>query len=269
MVNHTDYRKEHVEAARSVLIELANLLGNRECIVLVGGWVPELILASPKHPHAGTTDVDLAFDIRAMAPGEDKTIIDTIRHNGYVPGTDEGVFYRKMKRGNLVFNVQVDLLADFCKGNNQEDQVRGFQRVRGCDLFFDSAVEVSIKGTLPEGAMTSAKIRVAALAPFIAAKGFALDDRKNSKDAYDIYYCISNYPHGLDAFVDEFRSFAGKRDVKEGLQKIKKYFTSVAASGPGLVADFEGIIEAEERERSRRDAYEKVNSLLTKLGIVS
>ena len=269
MVSHTDYRKEHVEAPRSVLIELANLLGNRECIVLVGGWVPELILSSPGHPHVGTTDVDLAFDVRAMAPGEHKIIIDTIRHNGYAPGTDEGVLYRKMKRENLEFNVQVDLLADFDEGNKQEDQIRGFQRVRGCDLFFDSAVEVSIRGKLPEGAMASVKIRVSALVPFIAAKGFALDDRKNPKDAYDIYYCISNYHHGLDALVDEFRSFAGKPDVKEGLQKIKKHFTSVAAAGPGLVADFEGMIEAEERKRLRRDAYEKVNYLLTKLGIAS
>lgn len=46
MVNRRDYTAEKVEAARSVLIELVRLLGEyRDHIVLIGGWVPEMIIA--------------------------------------------------------------------------------------------------------------------------------------------------------------------------------------------------------------------------------
>jgi len=32
-------------------------------------------------------------------------------------------------------------------------------------------------------------------------KGMALDDRLKEKDAWDIYYCIQNYPGGLDHLI--------------------------------------------------------------------
>ena len=47
-----DYPEHAVEAARSVLLELAHLLGSYgDDIVVVGGWVPELLLSSEKSPH--------------------------------------------------------------------------------------------------------------------------------------------------------------------------------------------------------------------------
>jgi hypothetical protein len=46
MVTRKDYIAEAVEAAYSVLIELMHALGEyREQIVLVGGWVPGILLA--------------------------------------------------------------------------------------------------------------------------------------------------------------------------------------------------------------------------------
>jgi hypothetical protein len=45
MVTHTDYTAEAVAAARAVLLELAHLLGAfHNDIVVVGGWMPELLL---------------------------------------------------------------------------------------------------------------------------------------------------------------------------------------------------------------------------------
>jgi hypothetical protein len=52
MVTQRDYSEELVRAARSVLLELMHLLGEYwENIVLVGGWVPDLLLDSKKSPH--------------------------------------------------------------------------------------------------------------------------------------------------------------------------------------------------------------------------
>jgi len=55
-INRTDYTAEAVEAARSVLLELTRLLGEfHDGIVLVGGWVPELLLSQP------VTDIRVAW----------------------------------------------------------------------------------------------------------------------------------------------------------------------------------------------------------------
>ena len=45
MVSKSDYSEFAVNAARLVMIEIMHTLGEfREHIVLVGGWVPELII---------------------------------------------------------------------------------------------------------------------------------------------------------------------------------------------------------------------------------
>ena len=67
MVTKKDYSAEAVRAAHSVLIELIRLLGEyRDHIVLVGGWVPDLLFGNPNSPHIGSIDVDLALDHRNL-----------------------------------------------------------------------------------------------------------------------------------------------------------------------------------------------------------
>lgn len=56
-----DYTTDAVEAARSVIIELVHILGEyRDNMVLVGGWIPELLLQQSQDSHVGSIDVDLA-----------------------------------------------------------------------------------------------------------------------------------------------------------------------------------------------------------------
>jgi hypothetical protein len=87
------------------------------------------------------------------------------------------------------------------------------------------------------------------------------------KDAYDIYYCVLNYPGGIDALAEEFKPHLYHGLVKEGLQKVAGKFSSEKAFGPKSVVAFEDIDDLDEQERIQRDAYERVNDLLIKLGI--
>jgi len=109
---------------------------------------------------------------------------------------------------------------------------------------------------------------VASIVPFLVMKGMALDERLKEKDAWDIYYCLQNYPGGLEQLVVDFRPHLGHGLVKEGLEKIAKHFGSEKHVGPKFVADFEEITEPEEREIRERDAYEKVRYFLDKLEII-
>jgi len=60
-----DYDETLVEAARSVLLEVVHLLSQyHDGIVLVGGWVPDLLIPGDATHHIGSIDVDLALDHR-------------------------------------------------------------------------------------------------------------------------------------------------------------------------------------------------------------
>ena len=61
------------DASRTVLIEVANVLGAfRSDLVLIGGWVPDLLY--PGRNHVGSFDVDLAVSPGAVAANAYETI---------------------------------------------------------------------------------------------------------------------------------------------------------------------------------------------------
>ena len=53
----------------------------RDCFVLIGGWVPDLLIEEPEEPHIGSLDVNLAIDARRLNAGRYaemlKLLIDT------------------------------------------------------------------------------------------------------------------------------------------------------------------------------------------------
>ncbi|MCK4487118.1 MAG: hypothetical protein KAU38_10205 [Desulfobacterales bacterium] len=274
MVTQRDYTEELVRAARSVLVELVHLLGEYwKNIVLVGGWVPDLLLTRKESPHIGSIDVDLALNHLELRDEGYKSIQSLLVERGYVQGKQPFIFHRKlMVEGNEI-TVQVDLLSGEYQGTgkgHRHQRIQGglARKTRVCDLVFDNPVVVTIEGELPGGARDTVKVRVASIVPFLVMKGMALDERLKEKDAWDIYYCIQNYPGGLDYLIEEFRPHLEHGLVREGLDKIAKHFASEKHVGPGFVADFEEIADPEERAIRERDAYEKVRYLLRKLEVL-
>ena len=74
-----------VRASYSVIVELASVLGQyRDHLVLVGGWVPPLLLPDATEPHMGSYDVDFVLDhehLRADAYGRVEALLSSA---GYV-----------------------------------------------------------------------------------------------------------------------------------------------------------------------------------------
>lgn len=273
MVTRRDYTAEGVEAARSVLIELVHLLGEyKDDIVLIGGWIPEVLLPHSSGPHVGSMDVDLALNHLNIREAGYKMIQNLLKSRGYEQGEQPFIFFRNLKVGDHYVKVQVDLLSGEYEGTSKghrHQKMQGVQarKARGCDLAFEMSKEIRIEGTLPGGAHDSVSVRVASIVPFLVMKGMAMETRMKEKDAYDIYYCLLNYPGGIDALAEEFRPHLHHGLVKEGLQKIAGKFSSEKEFGPKSVADFEEIDDPDEQERIQRDAYERMNTLLSKLEI--
>ncbi len=273
MVTRRDYSKEAVEAARSVMVELIHLLGEyRDEIVLIGGWVPDLLFPGANPPHTGSLDIDLALDHREIDDSGYKTICKLLEDRGYTQGDQPYKYFRTVQVKGEDIEVEVDLLAGEYEGTGKSRRHQKVQdikarKARGCDLAFDMSFEIEITGTLPGGGKDTVSVRIASIVPFLVMKGMAMHDRMKEKDAWDIYHCLRSFPGGPDAMAKEFQSHMSNKLVREGLEKINSKFESLEAIGPKWTADFDEIDDPDERDMRIRDAFERVDSLLRSLGV--
>ncbi len=268
MVKAKDYDGLKVNAARSVLLELSHLLGAyRNGIVIVGGWVPGLLFPGLDEQHIGSIDVDLALDRKMLQDVGYRSILELLLARGYRQGDQPFIFYRTITIRDLIFEVEVDFVTSEYGGTGKRHRTQVVQdmhprKARGCDLAFKMPREVLIKGVLPDGGIDQTFIRVVSIVPFMVMKAFALGDRLKEKDAYDIYYCLKNYPGGLNELIGEFRPHINNTLVKEGLNILLEKFSSPEHIGPKFVADFQEINDQELRATLQRDVYERIAYLL-------
>jgi hypothetical protein len=274
MVTRTDYNEILVKAAKSVMLELIRMLGEyRDEMIIVGGWVPALLLPSSAEGHVGSIDIDIALDHRKVNEDAYKTIKALLESRGYrVDEEQPFIFYRNVTIEGQDITVEVDFLAGEYAGTGKKHRTQTIQdirarKTRGCEIAFELNEELTIEGILPNGALDSVRVRVAAIVPFIVMKSMAIAGRLKEKDPYDIYYCMKHYPGGLDALIIKFRPYISNRLVIEGLQNLSEKFTSVNHYGPKAIADFNSITDKDERDSIQRDAFEHVDYFLKGLKI--
>lgn len=274
MVTKYDYGKSEVEACLSVLVELMTILGEfRNHIVLTGGWIPYFLVEERRHEHVGSLDIDIALDFKEISDDSYQTILQALKERGYGQGEHPFIFYRTITASDSRnVTVEVDLLAGEYGGTGQSHRTQSVQDVRarkarGCDLAFEHYRLLKISAKMPDGARNEVNIKIADIIPFLVMKGMALWERYKEKDAYDIYFTLLHYPGGIDELIKIFRPFKSNKLISEGLGKIRAKFKNTDAPGPVWLINFEDVDEEEEKERLKRDAYERVNAFLDALGI--
>ncbi|MDB6037509.1 MAG: hypothetical protein JWM99_1350 [Verrucomicrobiales bacterium] len=267
-----DYSATAVDAAKSVLIELMHILAEyRDDMVLVGGWIPDLLIPTSQERHIGSIDVDVALNHKEMTEAGYRMIGEILQEHGYTQDHRQPFIFRKNVRGQT---VQVDFMAGEYGGTSKGRRTQKAldmqpRKARGCDLAFQIAPEqIIVKGRLPDGALDEVKVQIASVVPFLAMKGIALEDRRKAKDAYDIFFVLQNYPGGVDAVVQAFRSHLKLGLVQEGLKKMAGKFASLDHVGPRDAAEFEEALDEDDRIIRQRDAFERVSYLLRQLSIV-
>ena len=78
-----DYTDRQVGAARRVLVDVGQVLASfGDAIVVVGGWVPDLLLPAAAQKHIGSIDVDLALDAARLADGRYAEILKLLLDTG-------------------------------------------------------------------------------------------------------------------------------------------------------------------------------------------
>jgi hypothetical protein len=263
------------QACYAALLDLMGALGDYlEAVVVVGGWVPELLFPDAARPPVMTTDIDLALNLdKVRAIGQHAPSLgQLLRERGYRPARRMPFRYEKdaTVAGRSV-TIRLDLLTSGSEQETADGVAKPVQDVqasvmRGFDLVFRSHVEVP-QSRLIAGAKERKPLRVASVAAFLVMKGLALGDRSSAKDASDLHYCLENYIGGPEAVVTELLPFRDEAVVQAALRNIDRGFASPTAGGPLTVAMAEAISDPEALSMRQRAVYERVDLFLRGLGV--
>jgi hypothetical protein len=160
-------------------------------------------------PHVGTLDVDLGLHAEALGDGEYATLVESLMANGYEQRDNLRRFQlvRQVpaRDGGDAIEVVVDFLmprdAEVVKNSPPLISNFAVQKADGAELAVHFYQFVAIEGSMPTGGTNRVEIAVCSIPALLAMKGHALNGRLKQKDAYDIYYCVRNYPEGMEALT--------------------------------------------------------------------
>lgn len=276
-----DYNTRSTEAVKSVIIEIAQTLGSFQGkFAVIGGAVPWLLLNNEEMPHVGTLDIDLGLDHEALGDGEYATLVGALQDQGYAQSTELRRFQLQRvvqpKDDGPPIRVVVDFLMprDAAPEKNDPPLVDDFavMKASGADLplLFNELVEIG--GVMPDGINNKVEIAVCSIPALLAMKGYALLGRKKEKDAYDVYYCIRNYPGGPDALAEACLPLLDHKSAHEGYAGIARKFDAIDAFGPGCVRAFveeAQILGDRDGDEWQQDAFGQVQAWLEALDRLS
>ncbi len=265
-----DYSVRQIEAARRVLVDLGQVLKQFEdCLVVVGGWIPDLLLEATEEPHVGSIDVDLALDAEKLAEGQYAELLKALLNTRRYKQAEEPFrLYAEvnLEDGDQPVRVDVDFLKspEAKTKKNKPKLTKNFRPLdaSGCNAAFENPEVIVMTGKMIKGQTNRVQFRVASLADFLIMKAYALANRDKPKDAYDICFCLDNYPGGLKELAANWKKRAGKKDVIKAIEILKEKFPAVDSFGPMQVVEFYNSADAEERKRQARRAFELVQEFL-------
>jgi hypothetical protein len=274
-----DYDDRTTAAVKAVLVEVGQILGSfRGKFAVVGGAVPWLLLGNEDMPHVGTLDVDLSLDAEALGDGEYTTLIEALREHGYEQRAELRRFQLVRQVPAVDGGAPIDIIVDFLMPRDAEivknvpPLISDFavQRADGADLALRFYQMVAIAGPMPGGGTNRVEIAVCSIPALLAMKGHALNGRHKQKDAYDIYYCVRNYPEGSEALAEVCRPLLEHDSGARGFGFIADKFDVVEGYGPTSVRQFveeTDILGDRTADQWQQDAFGQVDAWLRALGM--
>jgi hypothetical protein len=246
-----------VLASRQLLQEVCTLLAPfRDDAVLIGGWVPEIRFPDAFPGHVGSIDVDFAMRASKARHAE---VVALLAKHGFRPGAEPYQFLKNMDVDGKSFPVKLDLLTSpQHHAATFADTAQGPFPALGTELAFtDNTVE----------SVGAADVRVASIVPFVIMKAYAMLERAKPKDAYDLNFCLENYPGGIPALAAEFATFIDDPPVRAVLTKLAGKFRDEEDSGPRDVVEVEEPM-GEARAIRKFAVFTNVDDFLRAVGIL-
>ncbi len=221
------YRSGLTSASFSAMLELSRILRSyKDSIVLIGGWVPYLLIreyGTGSFDHIGSIDIDFAVDPEKIDAQAYASIVELIEGRGYVQ--------RRNKSGNPIlysftkdyissedgkrYAIQVDFLT-YRGSQGKRHRHRNVQTdlparvAEGCEIAFQYNTVIEIEGTLPDGAATKIGLKMLDISGCLGMKGITLGERYKEKDAYDIYAVATQCLDGPESVAEVVKPYLGK-----------------------------------------------------------
>jgi Nucleotidyl transferase AbiEii toxin, Type IV TA system len=274
-----EYTAALTGASRAGLLELGRTLrAYRESLVLVGGWVPYLLIERNKPSpsdflHVGSIDIDFVVDPNRIGPDEYATIVELITQVGWEPCEGKRFSFERTVDGSdgVPYEINVDFLTSEATGGGRSRRHRPVQldlqarTMRGAELALSHREGVVLSGKLPGGASSEAEVRMLDVAGCVGTKAIALGERYKQKDAYDLVSVIDRYGTGVEQVAELVRSSSGEELLAEALDQLRNKFQSATSEGPVWYSEFLGG-DSDARDRSAQRAFqvvEKFNRLVS------
>jgi len=237
-----------------------------DAMVIVGGWVPELLY--PGKGHSGSLDVDVALDGRKLSNLlVYETVRNTLIREGYRPKQEvPNVFVRHVGRESTIVEVRLDLITGDYDGTILEQPTELIQgiavsKLRGIEIGLDACFDVQIEGMMPGGERITRKARVPTAAAFICIKAIAMQERRKEKDAYDIYFCMANDPIGPRLLGETCACLEASTSVSAAVEALRMDFSAIDRNGPIWAGRFAAAHGAD-MAFIQRDAFERAQVFL-------
>lgn len=194
--------------AEEVLVWFALIAGHHSTdFVVIGGLNPDFLAPDSPHPHMGTTDVDLLFELGLPFDRDEQDFgwLDRALEAAQLrPTSGDGGWQWDGALGDSI--VRLDLLSDVYDHPGQLMTLPGASRAkvqnfRGPAAVLHSATErelvvsTELRAAIPHAPGT-VRLKFASLGGYIAAKSAAMVSRDAEKDAYDLAFVIMYAPGG-------------------------------------------------------------------------
>jgi hypothetical protein len=275
------YDDRTTAAVKAVLIEIGQVLSAYQGkFALIGGAVPWLLLENEDMRHVGTIDVDLGLDAEALGDGEYATLVESLIDHGYKQSADFRRFQlvRQVPTndGGGPIDIVIDFLmprdADIVKNDPPIITDFAVQRADGAELAIHFQEIIAITGPMPDGVRSRVEIAVCSIPALLAMKGFAINKRYKQKDAYDIYYCVRNFPGGPNALAEACLPVLHHANGSgaTGYNFIHQKFGDLNDFGPMCVRRFvedTQALDGRTPEQWQQDAFGQVDAWLRAIGL--
>jgi predicted nucleotidyltransferase len=113
---------------------------------------------------------------------------------------------------------------------------------------------------MPDGVQNTVRARIVRPEGYILIKAFALDERQNPKDAYDVDFVLRNYPPDVEALAGRVRALLPNGLAREGYEILKAKFATLESVGPSWAARV-AAEQGEDFGQSQRAAFEYAQAL--------
>lgn len=277
-------------ACERVLVSLLTAFGTlKDSIRLVGGLVPRYL--TPEMPpdvpaHAGTTDVDIVFNLQVIAEGEGyASLSEQLKQRGFVryvkPGAKGASSWQWQRKVSDNESVVVEFLYNAADQSEEGRliQIEGEHvsalGIRYADVVHNWYREKEVTAELFDDAGISTQIvRYADVTSFLILKAIAFEQRAENKDAGDLIHVMryAGTPEevGIE-IVKRYQSGAHDAAIHEALGALKRCFCDgqgvegYLRNGPIAAARFKIGLDSEDedsRVREQRDVSGLVSEIV-------